>query len=284
MSVAPPLSAGAFAAPEYEVLDHLHRSNGFDVYDVWSHERLSRAIVKLPRPDRLDDATLRRRLEQEGRLLRRLAHPHIVRGYEFLAGPPPAVVMETLGGETLAHLLETTERLAPAEAAVLGVQLASALSYLHGHGYLHLDLKPSNIVVDRGRAVIVDLSVAHRPGRARPGLGTWCYLAPEQAVGGPLTSAADVWGLGAVLFEVLAGRPAFGVDETGSEEQDSYPQLEGSAPRLSRDRRVPSPLAEAVDACLDPDPSRRPSLANVTDALERIPGVGSPRAARASAT
>jgi serine/threonine protein kinase len=278
-----PLSAGVFAAPGYEVLDHLHRSNGFDVYDVWSEERRTRAIVKLPRPDRLDDATLRRRLEQEGRLLRRLTHPHIVRGYELIAGPPPVVVTETLGGETLAHLLETTERLAPAEAAVLGVQLGSALSYLHGRGYLHLDLKPSNIVVERGRGVIIDLSIARRPGSARPGLGTWCYLAPEQAVGGPLTSAADAWGLGVVLFEALAGMPAFGRDETGSGEQDSYPQLEGRAPRLSRLRRVPSTLAETVDACLEPDPSRRPGLAVVADALERVPGVGTPRAARRAA-
>jgi eukaryotic-like serine/threonine-protein kinase len=283
VNVPPPLPAGAFAAPGYEVLGHLHRSNGFDVYDVWSAERGTRAIAKVARPDRLDDVTLRRRLEQEGRLLRRLTHPHIVRGYELVLGPPPVAVTETLGGETLSHLLETTERLSPVEAAVLGIQLASALTYLHGHGYLHLDLKPSNIVVDRGRPVIVDLSIARRPGRARPGLGTWCYLAPEQALGGPITSAADVWGLGVVLFETLAGKPAFGADETGSEAGDWYPQLDGRAPRLSRFRSLPSTLAGAIDASLDPDASRRPSLTALMQALERVPGLGSPRASRAAA-
>jgi eukaryotic-like serine/threonine-protein kinase len=280
VSVPRPLRAGTLAAPGYEVLDHLHRSNGFDVYDVWSQERRTRAVAKLPRPDRLEDVTLRRRLEQEGRLLRRLTHPHIVRGYAFIAGPPPVVVTETLGGQTLAHLIETTGRLAAAEAAVLGAQLSSALSYLHGCGYLHLDLKPSNIVVERGRAVIVDLSIARRPGRARPGLGTWCYLAPEQAFGRPLSPATDVWGLGVVLFEALSGALAFGADGPSSDEGESYPQLEGPAPRLSSLRRLPAGLAGLVDACLESDPSRRPSLAVLAAELERVPGAGSPRAAR----
>jgi eukaryotic-like serine/threonine-protein kinase len=283
-----PVPVRALAASGYEVLGHLHRSRGFDVYDAWSSERRCRCVIKTPRADRLDDPTLRRRLEREGRLLCGLTHPHILRGYDVIRGPEPAVVTETLRGETLAHLLETSRRLTAAEAAVLGLQLCSAVAYLHERGYLHLDLKPSNVVIDAGRAVVVDLSIAQKPGRGRPGLGTWCYLAPEQALGEHLGPAADVWGIGAVLFNALTGRAPFadGDDEvessvtTDSERREVYLQLEARAPSIRTLRRVPAELARAVDACLEPEPSCRPSVSDLWELLERVPGAGSPYAVR----
>ncbi|HEV3477817.1 MAG TPA: serine/threonine-protein kinase [Gaiellaceae bacterium] len=274
----PPLG-DALAEAGYELLERLHQSRGFDVYDAWSLERRARVIVKAPRADRMDDPTLLRRLEREGRLLTRLSHPHILRGYELIPGPVPALVTETLRGETLSHLLDRAETLTEAEVGVLGLQLSSALAYLHDQGYLHLDLKPSNIVIDGGRAIVIDLSIAEPPGRGTPGLGTWCYLSPEQAAGGTLDAAADVWGIGGVLFEALTGRPAFDEDDDSGlpsgEEPDVYPQLEGRAPRIRTLREVTPALARAVDACLEPDPDRRPSIDELTAALESVPGVGS---------
>ena len=152
-----------------------------------------------------------------------------------------------LRGQTLSHLIETSGPLVPAEAAVLGLQLLSAVGYLHGRGYLHLDLKPSNIIADGGRAITIDLSIARRPGRAPAGLGTWCYLAPEQARGGHVCDAADVWGVGAVLFEALTSKPPFDDSRVTSDlsldaaEPELYPQLTGRAARLSgRVRARPS--------------------------------------------
>jgi serine/threonine protein kinase len=289
MMVAPsPALAENLAARRYELIDHLHRSRGFDVYDAWSGERRCRCVIKTPRPDRLDDAVLLRRLEREGRLLYELTHPHILRGYELLPAPVPAVVTETLRGETISHLLEGSRRLSAAEAAVLGLQLCSAIEYLHENGHLHLDLKPSNVVVDAGRAIVIDLSIAQPPGLGPAGLGTWCYLAPEQASGALLGPAADVWGIGAVLFEGLTGQAPFGDDEdeasgeftTDDAEPADYPQLEARAPRIRTLRRVPSSLANAIDACFEPDPARRPSVAELSAELETVPGAGSPRAVR----
>ena len=281
MAPAPSLAERLDAAG-YELLALLHRSNGFDVYDAWSHERRSRVVIKTPRPDRSDDQVLLRRLEREGRLLYGFTHPHIVRGYELLPAPFPAVVTETLSGETLSHLLDE-RRLTAAETSVLGLQLSSALAYLHESGYLHLDLKPSNIVVDAGRAIVIDLSVARPPGEAPPGLGTWCYLAPEQVHGAKLDAAADAWGIGVVLFEAVTGEPAFGgdVDDDDQPELADYPQLEvRAAPVRTLRPRLPAALADAIDASLDPDPFRRPTLDELAAHLETVPGVGSPRAVR----
>ena len=215
---APPREPGTEVVPGHRIIDHLSRGRHLDVHDVWSEERGTRCVVKLLRPDMADDRPAARRLDAEARLLRRLEHPHIVRGYRTPGATEPMVMMETLTGSTLSHLLGTTpRRLRVPEIAHLGLHLASALRYLHTMGWLHLDLKPSNIVAQSGRAVLIDLSIARRPGRGKPGRGTWCYLAPEQARGDLLGPAADVWGLGAVLYEATTGRPAFDDPEDGDE-------------------------------------------------------------------
>jgi serine/threonine protein kinase len=249
------------------VLEHLHRSNVLDVYDAWSEERECRCIVKALRPDRLDDLGARRRLLAEGRLLQSLVHPGIVRGYETLRSPQPLVVMETLTGETLTHLVDRRARpLSGRELAFLGLQLASAVGYLHRRGYVHLDLKPSNMVAEAGRAKLIDLSIARRPGRARPGMGTWCYMAPEQARGELVGPPADVWGIGVVLWEAACGNTPFG------DESLEYPQLAARAPALGSVRRLPRALTDAVDACLSPEPAARPTLAELRAALEPLAG------------
>ena len=268
MTPGAPARAGREIAPGYEVLEHLHRSNVLDVYDAWSHERECRCVVKALRPDRRGDGAARRRLLAEGRLLERLCHPGIVRGYETLRAPHPLVVMETLSGETLAHLVERRRRpLAARELAFLGLQLIAAVGYLHRHGHLHLDLKPSNIVAEAGQAKLIDLSIARPPGRVRAGVGTWCYMAPEQARGGRVDPAADVWGLGVVLWEAACGDTPFG------DESVEYPQLQSRAPELrTRRRRLPPALASVIDRCLEPNPAHRPGLAEVRAALVAVAG------------
>ena len=258
---------GTELAPGYEAIEHLHRSNVYDVYDAWSSERECRCIVKALRPDRLYEPSKRRRLLAEGRLAESLTHPGIVRAYETLTRPEPMVVLETLTGETLAHLVDRRVRpLGARELAFLGLHLESAVGYLHRHGYLHLDLKPSNIVAESGRAKVIDLSLARRPGRAMPGVGTWSYMAPEQARGGFVGEPADAWGIGVVLWEAACGDTPFG------DESVEYPQLERRAPALRSQRRLPRALADVVDACLEPSVAERPTLAELRAALEPIAG------------
>lgn len=259
-----PRAPGAALAPGYEVVEHLARSNVLDVYHVWSAERNCHCVAKVLRPDHRRREDARRKLLSEGALLESCCHPGIVRGYETLHRPEPVVVMETLGGETVSHLIERRDVKAP-ELAFLGLQVSSAIGYLHDRGTVHLDLKPSNVISDAGRAKVIDFSLARPPGRVEPGVGTWCYMAPEQARGGPVTTAADVWGIGMVLFSAAAGDTPFG---DGHEE---YPQLRMHAPAIATQRRrLPRPLGALIDACLDPEPGSRPTIPQLRAELEPV--------------
>jgi serine/threonine protein kinase len=264
-------------APGYHVIEHLSRTRRLDTYEVWSDERACSCVAKTLRPDKRDDARARNALIAEGERLIALAHPHIVRGYELLTEPELAVVMETLDGETLAHLVDRRGALPAEDVAWLGLHLSSALRYLHGHGLLHLDVKPANVVAEAGRAKLIDLSLARPPGRYDAGVGTWCNLSPEQARGGELGTPADVWGLGTVLFEAATGEPAFDDDswtgdsgtlDTGDQRDAGYPQLDGASPS-ARGRTAPE-LAGVIDACLARDPAERPPLDEVMRRLKPI--------------
>ena len=164
----------------YRLLELLSSGHACDTYDAWSEERQCRVIV------RTGD------VRREGRLLRRLTHPNIVRAYEVHRS---YVVLETLGGSTLAAL----GRLERDDAVEMGRQLCSAIAYLHRKGWLHLDLKPDNLIADGGRLKLIDFSIAQRPGPVERGTGTRRWMAPEQEHGGIATAATDVWGIAAVL-------------------------------------------------------------------------------------
>jgi eukaryotic-like serine/threonine-protein kinase len=262
-----PLTKGSTLAPRYEVVAHLSRGDVTDVYDVWSEERDCRCVAKCLRPE-FADQRRRARLVREGRLLERFSHPHIVRAYEVLHSPEPILILETLTGETLAHLIARRQRRLPLyEVAVLGLHLCSAIGYLHRQGLLHLDLNPSNIVAECGRAKVLDLSIAQPPGQGRPGVGTRRYMPPEQARGGDLGPAADVWGIGEVLYEAASGQAPF-----RSLAGSRYDQLERVADPVSAHRRVPTEFAQLVFRCLGADSALRPSVAELAEVLGSLVG------------
>ena len=138
------------------------------------------------RPDRAVEPRARRSLETEGRLLRQFAHPHLVRAYEVTHSRDgrPVVVLETLAGETLSHIVDRLgnagHRLPIARwpswaSALLGDRLSPR------HDLLHLDVKPDNIVAENGRAHLIDLSLARRPGGRAAGPGRSSTWLPSSA-------------------------------------------------------------------------------------------------------
>jgi serine/threonine protein kinase len=260
------LEPGARLARGYEVIAHLRRGRDLDVYDVWSEERDCRCVAKTPRPDRLQHRPTRRRLRDEGRLLLSLAHPHIVRAYELIERPDPVLILETIDGETVDHLVNRRSRRLPAvDIAYLGMHLCSAVQFLHRNRIIHLDLKPSNVISDLGQAKLLDLSIARAPQRVRPGIGTRRYMAPEQARGGEIGPATDVWGVGAVLFEAATALPPFGQEGIGGVNGSGPAPV---SPSVRRHRRLPADLVQVIEGCLQVRPQDRPGAMEVSRTLD----------------
>ena len=129
--------------------------------------------------------------------MRRLSHPHVVRGYEVMSEPRPLVVMETLTGGRRSPTSSRSRRGVCRQPRSLTSASTSARRsrYLHGQGWLHLDLKPSNVVAEAGRAKLIDLSVARAAGpRRRPASARGATWPPSRRAAGCSGRAADVWG------------------------------------------------------------------------------------------
>ena len=206
-----------------------------------------------------------RRFVREARATARLAHPNVARVYDFgRGGGPPFLVMELLEGETLAARLASGP-LPPAEAARVAAAVADALEAAHERGIVHRDVKPSNVMLTPGGEVkVLDFGIAAAADETHSTTGsglyaTVAYVSPERVAGEPATPASDVYSLGAVLYELLCGRPPF---------PGSSPALVARAhlhdqpvPVRQLAPWVPARLAEACEAAMAKDPARRPSSA-----------------------
>src|SRR5262249_10859685 len=119
------------------------------------------------------------------------------------------LVLEFLDGDTLADRLRAGP-LPCREALQRATEIADALSHAHRHGVVHGDLKPGNVIVTDSGAALVDFGLAKRPSDSRPMIGTLPYMSPEQITGAGVDPRADIWAFGALLYEMLSGRRAFG--------------------------------------------------------------------------
>ncbi len=270
-------------APGYQVVEHVRRGEDLDSYEAWSSQRYCRCFIKTLRPDVITDASARRQLQREARLLLALTHPHLVRAYEYVKPEEkraPLLVLENLTGATLSYLLDDgRQRLGAVDLGHLGQHLCSALRYLHSRGYLHLDVKPSNIIADQGVARLIDLSLARPPGRCPAGVGTPGYMSPEQIAGGDLGTAADVWGIGLVLYQAATGTQPFDIPDRSTSAGSNtstlarcHTQLIRPAPKIRTRRRLPADVAGILDACLHRDPDQRPTLECLDAALATLTG------------
>jgi serine/threonine protein kinase len=177
----------------------------------------------------------------------------------------PYISMSYVAGCTLEQLVAHRGRLTASESARFGVQACEGLAHIHAASFVHRDIKPQNLLVGVDRTLkIADLGIACRAGATTEGetgavVGTPAYLAPEQARGEPVTTAADVYALGAVLYELLTGRNPHA---SGSRDALLAPQRRlpiTPLRRLAAD--VPPALEELVMACLAREPEERPRSA-----------------------
>jgi serine/threonine-protein kinase len=217
--------------------------------------------VKLLDERAASDDGLRGRFVREARLAARLSHPNVVSVFD--AGEDdgrPYIVMEHVEGETLADLLARRDRLPPEEARGLALQAAHGLAHAHAVGLVHRDVKPQNLLLrEDGTLKIADFGIARAAEgtsltQAGTVLGTAAYLSPEQALGEDVTPATDVYSLGAVLYELLTGRPPLEVRSL-----DDLAKANAIAPLRELAPEVPKDLEDFVMRCLARNPAYRPT-------------------------
>jgi serine/threonine protein kinase len=262
---------------KFELLGVVGRGTFGVVYRALDTELGRHVAVKMPRPHAFLDVEDVERFLDEARCAAALKHPHIVTLLQYeLCGSSCYLVSEFIEGQTLTAAL--AERpMAPREAATLLATLADAVDYAHRRGILHRDISPRNILLDAtGAPHLTDFGLAKRSdsesGRTHAGepLGTPLYMSPEQARGelARIDPRSDLYGLGAVLYQALTGRPPF----SGSREQVVRAVLEQdpTSPR----KLVPS-LPRDLDTiclkCLEKVPERRyPDAASLAEDLRRF--------------
>ena len=231
-------------APGLHVVRLLGGGRRYEAHLAWADHLRALVVVKVVRPDQVQDEVTLAGLRGEVAMLDRLAHPMLLRSFGAdLEGPRPHVVLELIDGPRLSTLLRRhglgLEQLLP-----LALNLCAVLHYLAHEGVVHLDVKPRNIIMG-AEPRLIDLSIARRVddlATLTSPIGTEGFMAPEQRSVDrfdEIGPAADVWGLGATLAEAL-------------------PQ------------RVPAPVRAAVDACLEPYPADRPTAAELADVLEPL--------------
>jgi serine/threonine protein kinase len=279
-NVPPPLG-GQAAISRYLLLDRLGSGGVATIYRAQDRQTGHMVALKVLRLNPAADPIAFARFQREARFALRLTHPHIVRMLDYCEPPDalavrfggPYLVMEFVPGPNLKQVLLRHHRLAPAITRSIGIQICAALAYAHQQRILHRDIKPQNILLtadaptapvklaDFGIAYPLPSSTTIEPRLTTTGfiVGTAEYLAPEQITGDALSPATDLYALGLVLYECLAGRPAFGADDA----------MAVAARRTTGDPLPPSQYNTGIPPQLE---------AVIMQALQRHPGARFPHA------
>jgi eukaryotic-like serine/threonine-protein kinase len=261
--------------PGRAVLRTIGGGSRYEVCLVWDEALFALGVAKVLRPDHASDGKALGDLAHEAEALEALAHPTLVRGFDaVLGGERPHLLIEHLEGPSLRRLIKRDGAIAPQQLLPLAAHVAGALQYMAQAGYVHLDVKPDNIVMGLPPRLI-DLSIARtleRAARTDGPLGTDPYMAPEQCLPrreaiGPIGPSADAWGLGATLFHAIDGEKPFPAG-SGDSGPERFPQLSEQPRPLPEG--IPAELAALVLELLDPDPAHRPSCGEAVERLQPL--------------
>ncbi len=247
--------------------------------------RLERYVaVKLLAEHLAEDASFVSRFKREALAAARLVHPNIVQVFDFGSDRHSSrqfIVMEFVDGHSCAELLRDKGPMPPRDAVEILCQACRGLDYAHRNGVVHRDVKPGNLMVStEGVVKLADFGIAKAAEQSditKVGsvLGTAAYLSPEQARGEPAGPASDLYALGVVSYQLMAGKLPY---EAASLTDLARLQEGGAPPRLADEvRDVPAALSAVVARALARDPERRyPDAAEMEDALrDGLAGVAS---------
>lgn len=270
---------------ELTIIGHLARGRATELYQVWSNEHWCALTGKIVAPKFMTDGESPAFFRREVKVLKGIAHPNIVHFYGYGESDGRAfLLLEYLSGPSLFDVLESMprRRLHVPDAIRAIMHIGAAVHYLHRQDYLYRDLKPGNVLLREGIPILVDFDVVRKIDKRRPAdrLGTAPYMAPEQVLREQLTTATDVYGLGALLYELITGHwptePPSEEDEWNEWEDDEprvttgsgalesedllarYPQLTSPpVPPREHHPRIDPELERILLRALHPDPSMR---------------------------
>jgi serine/threonine-protein kinase len=287
LTVVPPLTAQASLSMGETlgvyVLEQVLGEGSMGTVYLGRHQRLGRQVaLKVLHEHLLRDQRLVKRFMQEGRVVNQINHEHIVEVHDFVEELAPErvyCVMELLKGETLSQRLAT--RAVNLESVrTIGRQIASALGAAHAVGVVHRDVKPENIfllsrdgrddwvkVLDFGIAKSDQNTVNLVESQQGTLLGTPRYMAPEQVAGLEVDARTDVYALGTILYELLAGKPPFEASTFGQLAADIITRAPPPLPKQNTlGESIPVGLQALVYACLAKQPKDRPASMGAVEA------------------
>lgn len=281
----------------YAVLRRICRTASSELFLASDRRRREEVALKVVLPALVRDKRVLRHYAKEAELSQTLEHPRLIKVYEFAPNAPrPYLVMRYIHGGTLKTAIYRDPEMIVSKGFRWLVGAAQALGYMHSHGFVHLDVKPENILVDeKGRATVIDLALTERIQRKgflkslRQRLsgethGTRSYMSPEHIEGRDLSAASDIYSLGIVVFEMFARRLPLTASDPNAILQLHLkarpPMLHHVVPQIHPE------LSMLVAQMLEKVPEARPqTMDTVIEALARIgrPMLGDPEAIRRAA-
>ncbi|MBR2422737.1 MAG: Stk1 family PASTA domain-containing Ser/Thr kinase [Oscillospiraceae bacterium] len=234
----------------YEILEIIGTGGMAVVYKARCH-RLNRMVaVKILKDDNLGDEDFRRRFHAESQAVAMLSHPNIVSVYDVSTSiMADYIVMELIEGISLKEYMQTRGTLNWKETLHFGIQIAKALEHAHSRGIVHRDIKPHNVMVlKNGSVKVTDFGIARMMSKGntltKEALGSVHYISPEQAKGGRVDTRSDIYSLGVVMYEMMAGRPPYDGDSPVSV---AIQHISGGAPMPSTyNPNIPGGLEQII--------------------------------------
>ena len=272
------LQPGHVLGGRYEILDLLGQGGMGAVYKARDREVDREVALKVIRPELTGHPDIVRRFKQELILARQVTHKNVVRIFDLgEAEGAKFISMEFIDGRDLRSLLAERGKFEPEEAIGIIEQVCHALDAAHTAGVIHRDLKPQNIMVDKqGRVAVMDFGIARSTelsGLTQTGvlMGTPAYMSPEQAKGEEVDSRSDLFSLGIIFYELLAGKSPY--EATTSAGSLLKRIQERAVPPAKLDPAIPKFVNDVVVRCLEIDPERRYASAHeiVQDVEARHP-------------
>ena len=265
------LQPGTVFANRYEIIKILGEGGMGAVYKARDVELEREVALKVIKPELSDNPEILQRFKQELILARQVTDRNIIRIFDLgESGGIKFITMEYVDGQNLHQLLKQKGKLEVAEAVDIMEQVAAGLAAAHREGIIHRDLKPGNIMRDlNGRVVVMDFGLARTisgDGMTRTGamLGTIEYMSPEQAQGKDLNASSDIFTVGLILYELLAGKTPFYSESAIASLLMRSQQR--AVPLADIDKNISGSLSNIVAKCLEKEPAHRYQSAEELDA------------------